>query len=756
MLNYLEKILKILGHRLLRHVRHKHLGFPQSFDWVWRGFLATPLAQVTRTPKRKDTCGEPNRLCAVTVGQYQYKGSCSMIICSQCEFENSDTNKFCQNCGISLTDKISRECGANTTMDAENCYVCGASNQIELWAIISQQKRVAELVPAHTPSSFSKIDKKLEIGNLSDLFEAAKAKAIASGLSEVDYLKYQQRYIFQTTNEEPEIKVANGNSVDTLIQGKAFDLHPSEKSHLATLQKQQMDLFAELTQDLDNSYLSLAQYWNLIGIPTHALPYLILKEYTPIVPEIYDAWQQSDRGVVLLPDRSQWQLLKELWSQEQSPLLQIVWFLDEMAKLWEPLSRINCAQSLLVDSNLRVDEDQSFCLQQLYLDSEDNPPSLKDLAKTWQVCFANSNQDYLQDLNQLLEKAISGEIQDIEQLRQKLHALDCELDSNQSFNISTEKTKVNTDRSPSEFSQSQPSEEQSLFNETNESMVYDRDVEEQATEIIQMRLNSVVDASCTDIGSQRNHNEDFFCVKTSTTKIEKPTETNIHVRGMYVVCDGMGGHSAGEVASAMAVENLQQYFQTHWQEELPDRQTIEAGILATNNLLYQTNLDNSRSGNGRMGTTLVMALLQDTNLAIAHVGDSRIYRITRKHGLEQLTTDHEVGQREINRGVEPEIAYGRPDSYQLTQALGPRDNKSIRPEIQLMEITEDCLLLLCSDGLSDNNLLEKHWENYLQPLISSSSNLEEGLFKLIEFANHYNGHDNITSILVRIKLKPNF
>jgi protein phosphatase len=151
-----------------------------------------------------------------------------------------------------------------------------------------------------------------------------------------------------------------------------------------------------------------------------------------------------------------------------------------------------------------------------------------------------------------------------------------------------------------------------------------------------------------------------------------------------------------------------------------------------------------------------MALVQDTQVAIAHVGDSRIYRITRKQGLEQLTLDHEVGQREINRGVEPDIAYGRPDAYQLTQALGPRDNKCVRPDIQFLEITEDCLLLLCSDGLCDNSLLEKHWQNYLQHLISGGSNLEEGLFNLIEFANHYNGHDNITGILVRIKLKPNF
>jgi protein phosphatase len=218
----------------------------------------------------------------------------------------------------------------------------------------------------------------------------------------------------------------------------------------------------------------------------------------------------------------------------------------------------------------------------------------------------------------------------------------------------------------------------------------------------------------------------------------------------------MGGHAAGEVASAMAVEQVQKFFQTHWQEELPDHDTIEAAILLANESLYQTNIDNSRSGSGRMGTTLVMALLQDTQLAIAHVGDSRIYRLTRKQGLERLTLDHEVGQREINRGVEPDIAYGRPDAYQLTQALGPRESNYVRPDIQFLEITEDCLLLLCSDGLSDNDLLENHWEEYLEPLISSGSDLQAGLFKLVNLANEYNGHDNITALLVKIKLKADF
>ena len=218
----------------------------------------------------------------------------------------------------------------------------------------------------------------------------------------------------------------------------------------------------------------------------------------------------------------------------------------------------------------------------------------------------------------------------------------------------------------------------------------------------------------------------------------------------------MGGHAAGEVASSLAVDTLKRYFNEKWQEQMPNSQVIKEGIIFANQVLYDINQQKSSSGSGRMGTTLSMMLLQDNNVAIAHVGDSRVYRVTSKGGIEQLTTDHEVGQREIKRGVEPEIAYSRPDAYQLTQALGPRDTDCIKPDVRLIDINEDTLFVLCSDGLSDNDLLEKNWESYLTPLLSSRANLIQGVNRLIEFANEQNGHDNITVLLVRVKVQPVF
>jgi protein phosphatase len=214
----------------------------------------------------------------------------------------------------------------------------------------------------------------------------------------------------------------------------------------------------------------------------------------------------------------------------------------------------------------------------------------------------------------------------------------------------------------------------------------------------------------------------------------------------------MGGHAGGEIASAMTVDLLQDYFETRWGDTLPDEQTIREGIVAANEAVFKINEKNLASGSGRMGTTLVLVLVQDQNIAVAHVGDSRCYGITPTQGLIQLTLDHEVGQQDILRGVDPEIAYGRPDAYQLTQAIGPRDRNYIAPDIRFFELQEDTLILLASDGLTDNQLLENYWLTNVASLLSDHSNLQQGVDRLIDFANEYNGHDNITAIVVRAKM----
>ncbi len=660
-----------------------------------------------------------------------------MLICPQCQFENPIKNKFCQSCGTSLVDRPCNHCGVSIPLEVEICNICGANNQIILKAIVTQaETKEVELTPAGVAAA-SKM-KGLEVENLSDLFSAEPLETNESiEISRDDnYLNQQQRYYIleSVTAQNTELS----GMVLAVSEYRVVDKQIFQKTSLANFREQQKDLLATL--EANKSYLDNEYYWNLIGIPIYALPYLILESYIPVIPKLYDTWQQEDRGAIVIDDRSSWQSLIELWSQAEVPLLQVLWSLDEMAKLWTPLSAIGCGISLSIASNLRVDEDRTFCLQQIYLDANEAAYSLAKLATDWQQWFAQSGREPYEPLDRLLDRVISGEIQDIEVFRSQLHQIDPESGLEPKLQHLGEATSIII-------------EDLDLF-EDHEELIYDGDLEDRETTILAMQLSSLVSASATDIGSARDHNEDFFGVKTIKIEQANTEEKHLNVKGLYIVCDGMGGHEAGEVASAMAVNTLQEYFHKYWLDELPVREVIETGILQANQKLYQTNLGNSSSGSGRMGTTLVMTIIQDTKFAIAHVGDSRIYRVTRKRGLEKLTQDHEVGQREINRGVEPEIAYGRPDAYQLTQALGPRDNNYVRPEIQFLEVEEDCLLLLCSDGLSDNDLLEEHYQTYLTPLISSSTNLEEGLSQLMTFANEYNGHDNITAILLRIKLKP--
>lgn len=278
------------------------------------------------------------------------------------------------------------------------------------------------------------------------------------------------------------------------------------------------------------------------------------------------------------------------------------------------------------------------------------------------------------------------------------------------------------------------------------------------TIVLPMQLISLQSAAITDVGRQREHNEDYYGVMVSQAQQELPGIAQVQAKAAYVLCDGMGGHAGGEVASRIAVETIHSYLQQYWLNEtgwqLPSEIAIEDAILAANRAIYSENLAGDRLGSSRMGTTLVLLLVCGPRVAIAHVGDSRIYRFTRRQGLVQLTTDHEVGQREIQRGAEPEEAYARADAYQLTQALGPREDQYVLPDVQIFELSEDALFILASDGLTDSDLLEQHWPATIEPMLSGHMTLEQGVQQLVNLGNQYNGHDNISTIAVRLKVRP--
>jgi protein phosphatase len=485
-------------------------------------------------------------------------------------------------------------------------------------------------------------------------------------------------------------------------------------------------------------------------VPT-VQPYLVLHpHFSSTLPSIHDAWQQDGHSVLIIEDRSQLTLLASCIEQGSVPTLQILHWFHEMVELWTELESWECRRSLLELSNLRVDEDGLLCLQRLYKDTngalETTKFQLCDLGKMWHVLFERSHPAQVDEqIHNLIRGVTSGVITTASDLQIALEQIAYEVQQPQIEEV--------TNDSLYDLGELDPSEPDLMdwAAEEDELGADDLDI---PTIVLPMKLSNIENACLTDVGKQRNHNEDFYSVDTQVIQTETLKYKTLCAKGIYILCDGMGGHAGGEVASALAVETIRDFFKDFWQDKLPDQDTLHQAVAAANTAIYTINQKQASAGSNRMGTTLVLVLVHGTEVAVAHIGDSRLYRLGRKRGLEQMTLDHEVGRREIQRGVEPEIAYARPDAYQLTQALGPRDSSVIKPDIEYFTLREDTLLLLCSDGLTDNDLLENYWQSHLMPLLSSQTNLDQGVKQLIELANQYNGHDNTTVVAIRMSVMP--
>ncbi len=292
----------------------------------------------------------------------------------------------------------------------------------------------------------------------------------------------------------------------------------------------------------------------------------------------------------------------------------------------------------------------------------------------------------------------------------------------------------------------------SLSNDVSDQVI-NVDPSLQSTLIIPSKnLQNVQYAGKTDVGRDRNRNEDDFATIFQTRSIQGKSQIrDCSHRGLFALCDGMGGHEGGSEASKMAVNSIIDQFLPFWVDTLPGEKKLNEIITNANQAIFTKNEDEQRLALGRMGTTLVMLALHDLNVVIAHVGDSRIYQVSNSQ-LVQLTRDHEVCNQLMDLGMDRESAMARPDAHQLTQALGPNPSDRLEPAIKFFSLTEPTLFLLCSDGLCDNNAIEQHWQTYLLPILNKEIDLETGLDYLIELGNNVNGHDNITAILVMCDL----
>jgi serine/threonine protein phosphatase PrpC len=454
-----------------------------------------------------------------------------------------------------------------------------------------------------------------------------------------------------------------------------------------------------------------------LDIPASIAPYLRLAPYALHLPQVYGR---------LLPDgRSR----SEIWLLEEAPLynrcpekelgkgneaveglplpdLASAWnnapamrqlnWLWQIALLWQPFSSEGVASSLLSPSLLRV-EGSLVRLLELRLDAK-SAPTLQQLGQLWTKLLPGASPSIAEFLQQLCTQLSNGQIRSSEQL---LELLDGALKDSGRWQV----------RSYQVFTR-------------------------------------------TDSGPSRPHNEDA-CYPPSG-QLVAPSQGS---GALAIVCDGIGGHEGGEVASHLAINTLREQV-----EPLPNDPDswnpttltleLERAACAANDIISQQNDTERRSDRQRMGTTLVMARTAAHEIYITHVGDSRVYWITR-HNCHQVTLDDDLASREVRLGYALyRNALQQPTSGSLVQALGMAPSATLHPTVQRFVLDEDCVFLLCSDGLSDNDRVEQHWQTEILPILDGKIDLPRAGARLIEIANTQNGHDNATIALIYCKVSP--
>ena len=237
----------------------------------------------------------------------------------------------------------------------------------------------------------------------------------------------------------------------------------------------------------------------------------------------------------------------------------------------------------------------------------------------------------------------------------------------------------------------------------------------------------------TDPGCVRKQNQDAY-------RIEQLDRSTL----LCVVCDGMGGAKSGNVASSLAVEVFAEEIRRSWRPAM-DADRVEQILRSAVKLANFTVFDQAvqfeeLSG---MGTTLTAALVQDGDVTIVNVGDSRVYGINRS-GIHLLTKDHSLVQLMVDRGdLTPEVAKSYPGKNLITRAVGTEP--SVMCDIFHWEVNRGDYLLLCSDGLS--NVMD---DQEILFEVAHGVNKQHCCQRLLSIAKNRGAPDNVTSVLVLI------
>lgn len=454
-------------------------------------------------------------------------------------------------------------------------------------------------------------------------------------------------------------------------------------------------------------------------IPHNLLPYLRLSPYGLYIPQLYgqlilpEEQGQSliwllekapiDSGSVTTPDSQgkqnkelEGQLLPELSSAwKEAPALRQLNWLWQIAFLWQPLSVEGVAASLLTPELLRV-EGSLVRLLELQPNGK-TTPTLKHLGQLWSQWLVGASPSIAQFLETICTQLKKKQIKTSEQLIALL--------------------------------------DQKLF------------------ECGQSQLRYYQTSTGTDSGPARRHNEDA-CYPPSRQHNPPSADSE----ALAIVCDGIGGHEGGEVASQLAIDKLRELvvsLQSKSHNPTGFTLELENAVCAANDVISHRNDIEQRSERQRMGTTLVMTQTHAHEIYITHVGDSRVYLVTR-HNCHQLTQDDDLASREVRLGYcLYRNAIQQPTSGSLVQALGMASSATLHPTVQRLILDEDCVFLLCSDGLSDNDRVEQHWQTEILPILEKQVDVKTVVERLVEIANRKNGHDNVTVALLHCQVVSN-
>jgi protein phosphatase len=226
----------------------------------------------------------------------------------------------------------------------------------------------------------------------------------------------------------------------------------------------------------------------------------------------------------------------------------------------------------------------------------------------------------------------------------------------------------------------------------------------------------------TDVGRQRSTNEDAV--------LAEPIDGT---RRLLAVADGMGGHAAGDVASATALETFSEAIATALDDGATPRDALDDAVTAANDAVRERATD----ANGEMGTTLVATLVEPERAHVVNVGDSRCYHLD--GDLDQVTVDQSFVQELVEEGViDPDEADTHPQRNVVSQALGTED--SVDPDHYALAPTGT--LLCCSDGLT-----EEVDDDTIADVVAGAPDLESAADRLVARANENGGSDNVSVVL---------